>query len=101
MTDQPNPPARSDEHRAVIVAGLRAMADFVEQHTDIPAPGYLVEQHSVLDGTDAEKIAIVRHVAEALGVAACITKTAAWCVYEVAERTTYRIQALLTGGGAA
>ena len=35
--------------RAEIVAGLRALADFIEARTDLPVPNHIRAQHSVID----------------------------------------------------
>lgn len=88
------------DHRGAIVAGLRAMADFLETRPDVPLSdyAYVNVQHSVLHGTDDEKIAEVRRIAELLGVEARIYDdgTAIVCRHPVAELTTFTVHALLT-----
>jgi hypothetical protein len=91
------------ERRAAIAAGLRAMADFLEARPEIPLSDYahVDLQHSVLDGTDDEKVAEVRRIAELLGVKARVHEdgSAVVCRYPVAELTTFTVHALLTPAG--
>lgn len=95
----------SDEqpHRTTVIAGLRAMADFLETRPEIPLGDYAFVnvQHSVLDGTDDEKIAEVRRIAGLLGVQARIYEdgTGVGCSYAVAELTTFTVHAILTPAG--
>jgi hypothetical protein len=92
----------SDEqpHRTTVIAGLRAMADFLETRPEIPLGDYAFVnvQHSVLHGTDDEKIAEVRRIASLLGVEARIYEDGSGivCTYPVAELTTFTVHAILT-----
>jgi len=63
---QPRPTPESPEHRAAVVAGIRALADFIEQRTDLPVPDAIGAQFSQLDVDKTEKT--VRAAAAALGV---------------------------------
>jgi hypothetical protein len=98
MPDQPTP-----SHRTTAIAGLRALADFLETRPEVPLGSYVSVnvQHSVLDGTDAEKIAEVRRIAEVLGVDAQIWEDGTGIVapYQVAGRTTFTVHAHLTPAG--
>jgi hypothetical protein len=98
-------------HRADIIAGLRAAADFLEAHPDIPEPYTVDLQHSVTidydpqtrqmtDPTDAEKIAEVRRIGDLLGVETTIHEDGSGVVsrYKIASQTTYLVHANLTGG---
>jgi hypothetical protein len=65
-------PENSPEHRAAVVAGIRALADLIESNPDAPVPNSVVAQHSILVGTNSDKEAIVREVAAALKSTATI-----------------------------
>lgn len=58
----------SPEYRAAVVAGIRALADFVEQHTDLPVPQISGAQYSYLDTPYEDVKRGVRRAAESLGV---------------------------------
>jgi hypothetical protein len=87
--------------RAQSITGLRALATFLEDHPDIPAPQYIRGQHSVFGSDpatpDAEKIAAVRAVAAQLGVEARLDSSLVRVEYAVAPNTTYVVAANLRG----
>jgi hypothetical protein len=87
MPDQPTP-----SHRTTAIAGLRALADFLETRPEVPLGSYV---------SDAEKIAEVRRIAEVLGVDAQIWEDGTGIVapYQVAGRTTFTVHAHLTPAG--
>jgi hypothetical protein len=105
-------PAVTPEQRAEIIAGLRAMAQFLEDRPEVPCPQNVREQHSFLEPLDtstwervpvpdAEKIRFVQSVAAMLGVEAQITDRSVSMEYAVAARTTYTVHANLRGDGTA
>lgn len=57
-----------DEQRAQLVAGLRELADWYEQHPTMPVPSYPDFAHCVLTGDDKAGSAEVRKMARLLGV---------------------------------
>jgi hypothetical protein len=61
-----SPAENGPEHRAAVVAGIRALADFIEQHTDLPVPQGVNAQYSVLG--ESPYVEIVRDAARVLGV---------------------------------
>ena len=65
-------PTVTPEHRAQVIAGLRALADLLEARPEVPCPQYVMEQHSVLESLDLTTFA-------------------------VAPRTTYTVHAKLRG----
>lgn len=65
MTDQPTT-TQPPDHRASVVAGIRALADFIETRTDLPVPDGATAQYSELDRSKVEQV--VRQVAAALGI---------------------------------
>lgn len=71
-TEQPTP-AQEDEHRAAVVAGIRALADLIESNPNLPVPDSVNAQHSPLGHTAEVRIAITRDAAAQLGVEATIT----------------------------
>jgi hypothetical protein len=115
MTNIPDPNATPDpiRHyaeteavRAEIVAGLRALAQFLEDRPELPCPQHADVQHSFMGPLnlrtyepvqvpDAEVIAFVRGVAAALGVEAKVGEESAIVRYAVAPRTTYTVYAKL------
>lgn len=112
MQDRPTPTELARQRRAQSIAGLRAMADFLEARPDIPGPYMVRVQHSVTDEydpptfqivrkTDAEKIAEVRRIAALLGVQARIYDdgTGISFEYDIAGLATYVVHAALTPAG--
>lgn len=68
MTDTTTMTA-ADALRAGVIAGLRALADFLDQHPDLPTP--LVDARIYPHGdTDADERATVDQIAALLGVPA-------------------------------
>ena len=68
---------RAAADRAVLVAGLRDLADFLAAHPDVPVPPAYHEEtiHQFPDGdTDAERRAGVDRAADAMGVPAAETR---------------------------
>jgi hypothetical protein len=61
---------REQRERAQLVAEIRALADFIEVSTDLPAPQSCQAQYSMWDkhGNYEDRCAEVRRVAEALDV---------------------------------
>lgn len=58
----------ADDKRAALIAGLRELADFLEQHPDLPISGYPALSIHPTGTTDAEGIAVVEAYAAALDV---------------------------------
>jgi hypothetical protein len=77
--------ATEEERRAAIVAGIRALADFVEARTDLPAPGSVHAQYS-LPGVDPAHADFIRGVAARLGVEPAEDGSNVW--YYLAEYPT-------------
>lgn len=63
----------SAEHRAAVVAGIRALANLIESNPNLPVPDSVHAQHSPLGHTAEDRIAITRAAATQLGVEATIT----------------------------
>lgn len=92
----------SPEHRAAVVASIRALADFVEQRTDLPVPDGVYAQHSILGGTDEDKTAIVMESAAVMGVqpqtpSAAIYACTVVAVSSYLDRAEYTVHGRLTG----
>jgi hypothetical protein len=69
MSDQPTPiTEHSPDHRARVVAGIRALADLIETNTDLPVPDSVGAQHSISGDLDDDGRQLVRDAAAALGV---------------------------------
>jgi hypothetical protein len=68
MADQPTPPTESakDQHRAAVVAGIRALADFIENNPALPLPHSVNTQHSIFGGLDDTGRELIRQVGEQL-----------------------------------
>jgi hypothetical protein len=62
MSDYPNP-----EHRARLVTGLRALAEFIESRPDVPAPWSADVMVFPPDGSDAERRAEIDVIASQIG----------------------------------
>lgn len=73
MSDQPTPTEQSPEHRAAVVAGIRALAQLVEDHPALPVPRTIYAQHTITDGPDYDRVAQVRATAALLGAKACVS----------------------------
>lgn len=56
-----------DDHRTALIAGLRALADFLDANPAIPVPHSIDALHIPHHATDAEICAEVDHIAELLG----------------------------------
>lgn len=56
-----------EQHRRELVAGLRELADFLEQHPDVPAPYRAHAQISVFGEADDEVFADARRIAGLVG----------------------------------
>jgi hypothetical protein len=63
MTDTTNP-----QHRAAFLNGLRALADFLATHSELPVPKYDGDVTVYADGTDDAKRAEVDRIARCLDV---------------------------------
>lgn len=70
-TTQPVPEA-SAAYRATVVAGIRALANLIQNNTNLPVPQHVAAQYSVLGHTTADRIDITRAAAAELGVEADI-----------------------------
>ncbi|MEV1200277.1 hypothetical protein [Microbispora rosea] len=57
----------NDNHRTTLIAGLRALADFLDANPAIPVPRSVYALHFPHGATDAEMCAEVDHIAELLG----------------------------------
>jgi hypothetical protein len=60
--------ATDPQVRAAFVDGLRALADFLASHSDVPVPPPRSEVTAYLDGTDDTKNAEVERIARCLDV---------------------------------
>lgn len=60
----------NSEERTRLIAGLRDLADFLDQNPDIPAPRRADLLVFPADGTDAEMFAEIDMIAEQIGVTA-------------------------------
>lgn len=94
------------QQRDEVIAGLRAMAQFLEDNPDIPSPQSVHVQHSFLEPldtttwertpvSDAEKVAYVRAVGDRLGVETEVYEGSVHFQYAVAARTSYTVHAAL------
>jgi hypothetical protein len=67
MTDQPTTPTESaEQRRADVVAGIRALADFLESNPDLPVPNSIHAQHSIYGDLDDAGRDLIRSVGEKL-----------------------------------
>ncbi|MEU6429539.1 hypothetical protein ABZ860_26890 [Microbispora sp. NPDC046973] len=57
----------NDDHRSALIAGLRALADFLEANPAVPVPRSVNVLHFPQRGSDAEMRAEVDQVADLLG----------------------------------
>ncbi|MEU7692545.1 hypothetical protein [Microbispora hainanensis] len=57
----------NDDHRSALIAGLRALADFLEANPAVPVPCSANVLHFPQRATDAEMCAEVDHISELLG----------------------------------
>lgn len=102
---QPDPGPDLDA-RAELVAGLRALADFLEQRPEVPCPQAAEVMHVVLAKHTAEgeslplpddvQIAAVREIAALLDVPPHIEGTRAFLEYSFGGDVTYCMYAKLT-----
>ncbi|WP_169983535.1 hypothetical protein [Microbispora sp. H10836] len=60
----------NDDRRTALIAGLRALADFLDANPAVPVPRSVYALHFPHGATDAEMCAEVDHIAELLGVRA-------------------------------
>jgi hypothetical protein len=60
----------NSEERAGLIAGLRELADFLDQNPEVPAPGRADVLVFPADGTDAEMFAAVDVIAAQIGTTA-------------------------------
>jgi hypothetical protein len=65
----------NSEERARLIAGLRDLAEFLDQNPQVPAPCYTDLLVFPLRGTDAEMFAEVDVIAEQIGVTASQNET--------------------------
>lgn len=61
------------------IAGLRALADWLENHPDAATTSEREYGHYVLAGDDAVGIALVRAIAQSLGLPVTVDTTEAYC----------------------
>lgn len=98
-------------HRAAMIAGIRALAQFVEDHPELPCPNRVTAQHSFMEPLnldtfeyepvpDAPKLELIRRVADQLGVQADIHAESASVRHDITEYVTYVVHAKLHGGAA-
>lgn len=57
----------NDNHRTTLIAGLRALADFLDANPAVPVPRSVNVLHFPHGATDVEICAEVDHIAELLG----------------------------------
>ncbi|WP_432928174.1 hypothetical protein ACQPZZ_01405 [Microbispora sp. CA-135349] len=57
----------NDDHRSALIAGLRALADFLDANPAVPVPYSVNVLHFPHRAPDAEMCAEVDHIAELLG----------------------------------
>jgi hypothetical protein len=79
--------------RAAMVAAIRALADFVEQRTDLPVPTSVRAQHSLIT-VDPQNIDRVREVADLLGVEANVYDITAMAEHTIAPFPTSVVYAV-------
>lgn len=101
---QPDPGPGLDE-RAAMVAGLRALAQLLEERPEVPCPRTIDAQHTVLPRftatgekvplPDDAKIAAVREIATALGIWPLIDDTRAGFRYPLGGNVYYVVGTLL------
>jgi hypothetical protein len=65
------------EERRLLIAGLRELADFLDQNSQVPAPRQADLLVFPTDGSDAEMFAEVDAIAEQIGVPASDTDSPA------------------------
>jgi hypothetical protein len=87
--------AKAVRERAAFIAGIRDFATWLEGNPELPQPDNAFFQHSMITGTDAEKIDVVRAVAEHLGVTADITPDDATVRAEPVPRIKYVIHGFI------
>jgi hypothetical protein len=64
----PQPPAGVDPHRAATIAGQYALADWLAEHPDVPAPTYDTDiLLPLLGDSDADSDAELQRIGEAIG----------------------------------
>lgn len=88
--------------RAVMVAAIRALADFIEQRTDLPVPTSVRAQHSLLN-IDPGHADTIRALGELVGTAGEITDDGAYLHHETSPwpaSVTYAVHGRLREGGA-
>jgi hypothetical protein len=86
MTDeQPTTPQSEDEHRAAVVAGIRALADLIETNTSLPVPSNVTAQYSIMGDLDEQGRQLVRDAAAQLGIEPEMTAYRATAHFSVAS----------------
>lgn len=73
------------EHRARVVAGIRALADLIEANTNLPVPDGMSAQYSLPGDLDDAGRQLVRDAAGALGIEPQLEECRAITRYVVAE----------------
>jgi hypothetical protein len=69
MTDQATETIETtDARRTAVVAAIRALADLIEAHPDLPVPNSVHAQHSICDDLDDNGRDFIRAVAAKLGL---------------------------------
>lgn len=68
MADQAEYHASDPEHRARVVAGIRALADLIETDLDLPVPASVSAQYSLAGDLDDGQRQFVREIAAHLGI---------------------------------
>lgn len=84
--------------RVKMIQAIRDLAQFLEDHPELPTPTSCNAQHS-LTGASPEHEGVVRDVAAMLGAKVSVSERAAYVRYEIAaypESVEYTVHGLLT-----
>jgi hypothetical protein len=87
MTPEHPTPSTSDEHRARLVAAIRALADLIENDPAVPTPDSVHAQLSISGVPTEADLDMIRAVAAHLDVPANIDEETATLRKEIARNT--------------
>lgn len=66
----PDPTDTTTDPRAERIAGIRAFADWLEAHPEVPAPNSVRAQHSIFSGSDTDRLGEFMRIARQPSLAA-------------------------------